>query len=1059
SAQVNAFGADDVSLNWLRLDHVGSLVRCSIRDIYVGSNQIHAPAELVLEAPLRLLDWIEQYAVTFAWAPNFALGLINKELGAASQREWDLSSLRSMLSVAEAIIPKTAQTFVRLLAPHGFKREMMHAAWGMSETCAAVTFSHDYLDRLPSEEYPYVEVGAPTAGFRMRIVDGLDRVVSEGTVGRLQIKGPMVMAGYYENTELNASEFTADGWFKTGDLGYIKEGRLTVTGREKDIIIINGLNHSCPEIEAIVEEVDGVLPSYTAACGLRQAGQDTDQLLVFFCRQAVEPDELKALLKNIQSALARKLGVQASHLLPVEAAEIPKTSAGKIQRLKLKDLFEARAFDDRIKSVDRLLENQRTLPDWFFKPCWQRQQAALLQSLPVSSHVLVFCDGEGFGEALAEALKAQGHHCATVEPADGFVKLAGARFAIAPDAPDDYQKLIAEAYPSRLPDVIVHCWLYQPSVNSIASTHDLDAVQSVGACSLFHIVQTLARSATPDQPLLRLQVVSTYGQLVDGVDTVLDYAKSPILGLIKTIPRELAWMDCRHLDLEFGPLSENVDAVLEELCVPQPEREVALRKSGRFVPRIAPFNWEKETPSSLPFKKDRFYLITGGLGGVGFELAQYLLQYQGANVLLVGRSSLEDSGSSSLGELRRQRLEILQALDGHVDYVVADVDDCLTMERWVEEFSQRWQMPLGGIIHLAGVAPERLIVDETWESMSAALRAKVAGTWVLHQLVKDRPDCLFVSMSSVISLVGGSTVGAYSASNMFLNHFQQHARLAGHAQHYCFCSSTWSQIGVNQGYSGQQARQAQGQVAMSATAGLQSVLVGLRYRLNELVFGLDRRKPAVQRMCRDGLLWNQQPVAYLQSTLGDQELQRVMRPACGRVERLARLPVGPDGRVDRVSLMGMASARKGQGVPQTPAEKKLADIWQAVLGLSAVGRDDNFFELGGTSVQAARLFIEMEQAMGMMLPLASLFQAPTIAQLARLTEQGESDLGLWNSLVPIREEGDRPPLFFIHAGFGDVVGFESFDRYLDHGWPIYALRPEDLGGQCEPLRTIEEMAA
>ncbi|MEO0456154.1 MAG: AMP-binding protein, partial [Cyanobacteria bacterium P01_A01_bin.114] len=183
SAQVNQFTAQDISLNWLRLDHVGSLVRCCIRDVYVGSQQIHAPAEQVLDNPLRLLDWIERYQVTFAWAPNFALGLINDRAPEIQQRQWNLTSLRSMLSVAEAIVPKTAQRFADLLAPHGFTPEMMHSAWGMSETCAAVTFSHRYLLNLTSPNASSVEVGAPTAGFQMRIVDAQDRVLSEETVG------------------------------------------------------------------------------------------------------------------------------------------------------------------------------------------------------------------------------------------------------------------------------------------------------------------------------------------------------------------------------------------------------------------------------------------------------------------------------------------------------------------------------------------------------------------------------------------------------------------------------------------------------------------------------------------------------------------------------------------------------------------------------------------------------------------------------------------------------------------------------------------------------------
>ena len=118
SAQHNAISRADICLNWLHLDHVGSLVRCCIRDIYVGCQQIHAPAELVLEDPLRWLDWIDRYRVTHAWGPNFALGLITSRTALLQQRQWDLSSLKSLLSVAEAIVPQTAMRFWELLAPY-----------------------------------------------------------------------------------------------------------------------------------------------------------------------------------------------------------------------------------------------------------------------------------------------------------------------------------------------------------------------------------------------------------------------------------------------------------------------------------------------------------------------------------------------------------------------------------------------------------------------------------------------------------------------------------------------------------------------------------------------------------------------------------------------------------------------------------------------------------------------------------------------------------------------------------------------------------------------------
>jgi len=345
---------DGISLNWLHLHHIGSLVRCCLRDIYVGNQQIHAPTQMFLSNPPILLDWIERYRVTSAWLPNFALGLINKHADTIKQKQWDLSSLKSVLSAAEPIVPQTAKKFYKLLAPYGFSIEGMHSAWGMSEAVASIVISRQYLLNLPSNDYPFVEVGKPIPNCSVRIVDDQGEITQEDVVGQVQIKGPMITCGYYQNPELNQESFTPDGWLKTGDLGFLREGCLTITGRQKDVIIINGVNYYAHEIEAIVDDVRDVETSYTVACAIRQPNSNTDELLIFFHSPKAEDETLARLLKEIQGSVVSNIGVSPTYLIPLDKAEIPKSSAGKILRYQLKERFDAGEFDPLLKRVDRL---------------------------------------------------------------------------------------------------------------------------------------------------------------------------------------------------------------------------------------------------------------------------------------------------------------------------------------------------------------------------------------------------------------------------------------------------------------------------------------------------------------------------------------------------------------------------------------------------------------------------------------------------------------------------------------------------------------------------------
>ncbi|MEW6498924.1 MAG: AMP-binding protein, partial [Cyanobacteriota bacterium] len=392
SIQMNGFTNQEITLNWMSLDHVAGLIYSHIRDVYLCCQQIHAPTEVVLKESLKWLDLIERFRVTVSFAPNFAYGLVNDQAEMISKRQWDLSSIQFFLNGAEAIHAKTARRFLQLLAPHKLSTTVMHPAWGMAETSSGITYSNNFSLDSTTDDDLFVEVGEPIPGISLRIVDDNNQVVEEKTAGRLQVKGLSVTSGYYQNPELNQEVFTDDGWFNTGDLGFLHQGRLTLTGRSKDIIIINGLNYYSHEIEAVVEEVKGVEVSYTAACAVRIMGSNSDLLAIFFHTSLSDSNRLTSLLKDIRASVVRKIGVNPTYLIPVEKEAIPKTEIGKIQRSQLSQRFIAGEFDSTLKQLDIAAGNANTLPDWFYRPFWRPKVAASLATQPITGSYLVFLD-------------------------------------------------------------------------------------------------------------------------------------------------------------------------------------------------------------------------------------------------------------------------------------------------------------------------------------------------------------------------------------------------------------------------------------------------------------------------------------------------------------------------------------------------------------------------------------------------------------------------------------------------------------------------------------------
>ncbi|TCS93648.1 non-ribosomal peptide synthetase [Hazenella coriacea] len=358
--QMFRFTSQDVTFNWMPFDHIGGIGMMHMRSVLLGCQEINTATQTILVDPLRWLDWIDHYRATVTWAPNFAFGLLTDYSDEIKRQNWDLSSMRFMLNGGEAMVARVGRTVLEMLEPHGLPANAIHPAWGMSETSSGVIFSDNFMRTTTSDEDEFVEIGHPIPGFSMRIVDENDQVVPEGSIGRLQVSGYSVTSGYYRQPELNQSVFTKDRWFETGDLGYLRQGNLTITGRSKDSIIINGINYYSHAIESAVEELSGIETSYTAACAVRGKGDTTDQLAIFFVRSHTLDDlQIAQLLREIRSHVTQTVGVSPEYLLPVEKEGIPKTAIGKIQRAQLKKEFENGDFSGLLKEMDMVMRGAK----------------------------------------------------------------------------------------------------------------------------------------------------------------------------------------------------------------------------------------------------------------------------------------------------------------------------------------------------------------------------------------------------------------------------------------------------------------------------------------------------------------------------------------------------------------------------------------------------------------------------------------------------------------------------------------------------------------------------
>lgn len=362
-------GPSDFGVTWLPLYHDMGLIGVWLAPLFAGVPVAVMPPLAFLSRPERWLWAIHRHRGTVSPAPNFAYELCVRKIADKDLQGLDLSCWRAALNGAEPVHPTTLDRFVTRFAPYGFRRESMMPVYGLAEASLAVAVPKigagprvDRIDRAKFESggcavpakkddpspLEFVGAGVPLANMAVRVV-AVDHNGKIGTAikdcndcpervqGQLWFRSPSATCGYYHNPTATAGLLREEGWLDSGDLAYLADGEIFITGRAKDVIIKRGRNLYPHEVEAIVSKVEGVRAGCVVAFGVPDEKGKTEKLIV--TAEVRHVADGKRIAAEITRAVDAAVGLppDAVEILPPQS--IPKTSSGKLRRSETRRLY------------------------------------------------------------------------------------------------------------------------------------------------------------------------------------------------------------------------------------------------------------------------------------------------------------------------------------------------------------------------------------------------------------------------------------------------------------------------------------------------------------------------------------------------------------------------------------------------------------------------------------------------------------------------------------------------------------------------------------------------
>ncbi|MDQ1355592.1 MAG: Amino acid adenylation protein [Acidobacteriota bacterium] len=593
-------------------------------------------------------------------------------------------------------------------------------------------------------------------------------------------------------------------------------------------------------------------------------------------------------------------------------------------------------------------EKKKDMADWFYVPVWRQALHKHLYQLETGVKNrftwLVFMDDTGFGSRLADRLEKEEQRVIRVEKGKGFRCKSNGVYTIDPLVGADYEKVLEILAGIEKESIIriLHLWgITQAQCDIKEIFRSVEADLDYGFYSLIYLAQAIGTIGLSHP--LHINIITNDMQPVVG-DEILCPGKAAVLGPVKIIPLEYPNIRCSSIDIRL-PASHSIEEdrlienIVEEIFSEGGPPVVAAFRGGKLWEQaMEPLLFEKSEGTHPRLREKGVYLITGGLGGIGYTLAEHLAANVKARLILVGRSELTPGGPG------QEKIKHLETLGAEILAFSCDVSDVEGMKRVINDAVRRFG-PIDGILHAAGVADYAGVIQRRTRAMSESiLNSKIKGALVLDILLEGASSCFMVFFSSIGSVAWGQKFGqvAYAAANEFLDVYAFHRA----------ARTGWFSVSVN--WSDWQ------EVGMAVTAA--------SHWARTLHLEGDPRS-----LLKDALL----------PAEGVEAFRRILE------HRFTRVVVSPGDLTEKIENSAAAfqevleqKVKSHTQPPMGDVQQVINTVWQEFLGRESVGCDDNFFDLGASSLDIIQVNNRLKAALHREIPLVALYTYPTIRLLS-----------------------------------------------------------------------------